>query len=237
MDFQIQVAGPQHFGYAQEICDLMEASAKARGTGIAKRQPEYIQQKMAEGKAVIALRGDSLAGFCYIETWSHGQYVANSGLIVHPDLRQSGLARAIKQKVFELSRAKYPEARIFGITTSLAVMKINSDLGYRPVTFSELTGDETFWKGCQSCPNYDILTRTERKMCLCTGMLYDPAWEKQKSAEQPAKAEPEDRWEKFLDHLRRRKANPLLQKLLEGFLQRRESLFRKKEQRRAWVRA
>jgi hypothetical protein len=48
-------------------------------------------------------------------------------------------------------------------------------LGYRPVTFSELTDDPEFWKGCQTCKNFDILTRTERKMCLCTGMLYDPA--------------------------------------------------------------
>jgi hypothetical protein len=50
-------------------------------------------------------------------------------------------------------------------------MKINSELGYRPVTFSELTQDEDFWKGCQSCPNYDILLRCNHRMCLCTGML------------------------------------------------------------------
>ena len=150
----------------------MESSANARGTGIAKRSPEYIEQKIDEGKAVIAVTDQNLwAGFCYIETWSHGQYVANSGLIVSPDLRQAGLGREIKLKAFNLARDKYPYAKVFGITTSLAVMKINTELGYKPVTFSELTQDEAFWQGCSSCPNYDILNRNERKMCLCTGML------------------------------------------------------------------
>ena len=173
-EFVVQVAGLDHIPYAEKICALIEDAAKQRGTGIAKREPEYIRGKIKDGKAVIALCGDDLAGFCYIETWSHGKYVANSGLIVSPTYRKSGLARRIKKKAFELSREKYPEAKLFGITTSLAVMKINSDLGYKPVTFSELTTDEEFWKGCQSCPNYDILTRTQRKMCLCTGMLADP---------------------------------------------------------------
>ena len=173
-EFDVLVAGQEHMPYAEKICTLIENAAKQRGTGIAKRKPEYIRQKIMDGKAVIALCGDDLAGFCYIETWSHGKYVANSGLIVSPDYRKSGLARRIKAKAFELSREKYPDAKLFGITTSLAVMKINSDLGYKPVTFSELTTDEEFWKGCKSCPNYDILTRTKRKMCLCTGMLADP---------------------------------------------------------------
>ncbi len=154
----------------------MAESAKARGTGIAKRSPEYIQAKMDEGKAVIALTPDGTwVGFCYIEAWEHGKYVANSGLIVSPSFRKSGVAREIKRKVFELSRKKYPEAKIFGLTTGLAVMKINSDLGYEPVTYSELTTDEEFWKGCRSCVNYDILMSKERKNCLCTAMLFDPA--------------------------------------------------------------
>lgn len=174
MDFDVRVAGPEHHPYADAICALIEEAARARGTGIAKRSPEYVISKMDEGKAIIALQGEQLAGFCYIETWSHGKYVANSGLIVAPDFRKLGLAKLIKKKAFELSRKKYPDARLFGITTSLAVMKINSELGYKPVTFSELTTDEVFWNGCQSCPNFDILTRTKRQMCLCTGMLYDP---------------------------------------------------------------
>ncbi len=173
--FKVIVATEQHEKYSQIICDEMEASAKARGTGIAKRTPEYIKQKMLEGKAVIALTPDGeWAGFCYIETWEHGKYVANSGLIVSPAFRKSGLAREIKKKVFELSRSKYPEAKIFGLTTGLAVMKINSDLGYEPVTYSELTQDDEFWKGCRSCVNFEILTSKDRKNCMCTAMLYDP---------------------------------------------------------------
>jgi hypothetical protein len=86
-----------------------------------------------------------------------------------------GLAKAIKHKIFELSRTKYPDAKLFGLTTGLAVMKINSELGYEPVTYSELTQDEDFWKGCKSCVNYDILTMKERKNCMCTAMLFDPA--------------------------------------------------------------
>ncbi len=173
------VANGQHVMYALQICNEMEASAKARGTGIAKRSPDYVAQKMLEGKAVIALHANgSWAGFCYIETWGHGKYVANSGLIVSPELRKSGLAKLIKQKVFELSRNKYPDAKIFGLTTALAVMKINSDLGYRPVTYSELTDDEAFWAGCKSCVNYDILMAKGRSNCLCTAMLFDPEREK-----------------------------------------------------------
>jgi GNAT superfamily N-acetyltransferase len=160
--------------YAIEITNEMAASAAARGTGIAKRTPEYISQKIEEGKAVIALTQDGTwVGFCYIETWE-GEYVANSGLIVSPAFRKSGVAKAIKQKIFALSREKYPDAKIFGLTTGLAVMKINSDLGYEPVTYSELTQDEKFWAGCKSCVNYDILMMKERKNCLCTAMLYDP---------------------------------------------------------------
>ena len=178
-EFTIVVSSNIHASYADIICKTIEIAAAQRGTGIAKRQPEYILQKMVEGKAVIAftkdeLNNDIFAGFCYIETWSDKQYVVHSGLIVVPEFRQSGLAKKIKQKVFELSREMYPKAKVFGITTSHAVMKINTELGYSPVPFSELTNDDAFWKGCTSCPNYDVLSRTNRKMCLCTGMLYDP---------------------------------------------------------------
>lgn len=174
-DFNIYIASEAHFAYAEEICLEMEESAKARGTGIAQRSPDYIRQKMSEGKAVIALtKENTWAGFCYIETWGHGGYVANSGLIVSPGFRKGGLAKLIKKKIFELSRKKYPEAKIFGLTTGLAVMKINSELGYEPVTYSELTQDEDFWAGCKSCVNYEILMSKNRKNCMCTAMLYDP---------------------------------------------------------------
>lgn len=182
MQIDIVVARPEHSVYAGPICALIEESAKARGTGIAKRKPAYIEEKIESGKAVLALVGEKIAGFSYIETWDHGKYVANSGLIVSPDYRNLGLARRIKAAVFQLSRSKYPDARVFGITTSLPVMKINHDLGYRPVTYSELTQDDAFWNGCRTCPNHDILERNERKMCLCTAMLAPSANEARKLA-------------------------------------------------------
>ena len=175
-DFKVLVATEEHVGFAQEICDEMAESAKARGTGIAKRTPEYVASKMREGKAVIAFHNDGTwAGFSYIESWGHGDYVANSGLIINPKFRKLGLAKAIKTKTFFLSLKKFKGAKLFGLTTGLAVMKINSEIGYRPVTYSELTDDEQFWKGCASCVNYPILLSKEHKNCLCTAMLFDPA--------------------------------------------------------------
>lgn len=173
--FFVLPASEVHSKYAEQICNEMASSALARGTGIAKRTPEYIANKMLEGKAVIALHEDGTwAGFCYIETWSHGSYVANSGLIVNPIFRKEGLAKRIKKSIFELSRARYPQAKIFGLTTGFAVMKINSDLGYTPVPYSELTTDETFWKGCESCVNFSILQSKSKQNCLCTAMLWNP---------------------------------------------------------------
>jgi hypothetical protein len=171
---KIVSANKSHFKYAPIICDTIAESAKVRGTGIAKRTPEYIQKKMENQNAIIALDGDQFAGFCYIEVWGHNKFVANSGLIVNPDYRGQGLAKKIKKAAFELSRKKFPEAKLFGITTGLAVMKINYELGYKPVTFSELTDDPDFWNGCKTCKNFDVLNRTDHKMCLCTGLLYDP---------------------------------------------------------------
>ena len=177
-NIKIEVADEKHITYVDAINDAIEAASKQRGTGIARRTFEYLSGKMKEGKAIIALDNDNFAGFCYIETWGDKGFVANSGLIVAEEYRGVGLAKAIKNKAFSLSRKKYPNAKIFGLTTGLAVMKINHELGYRPVTFSELTTDDMFWNGCKGCVNYDILMRTERSKCLCTGMLYDPTWEK-----------------------------------------------------------
>jgi len=179
----VRVARENDGKYSQEIVDEMASSAKARGTGIAKRTPEYVAGKMKEGKAVIALTDDGRwVGFCYIESWGHEKFVANSGLIVNPDFRGRGVAKAIKFTAFRLSRKKFPGAKIFGLTTGLQVMKINNELGYSPVPFSELTDDDEFWKGCSSCVNFPILTSKNRKNCLCTGMLYDPEWEKERGA-------------------------------------------------------
>jgi len=182
--FKVVVAGERHSHFAEIITEEMALSAKARGTGIAKRSPEYIKTKMIEGKAVIAFSEEGeWAGFCYIEAWSHGKYVANSGLIVSPNFRKSGLARQIKREVFKLSRIKYPDSKIFGLTTGAAVMKINSELGYYPVSYSDLTDDEEFWKGCQSCVNYEILKSKNRQNCLCTAMLYVPKQQEQQPEE------------------------------------------------------
>ena len=171
---KVMFAGEEHAKYAEQIVNMIYESALQRGTGIAKRTPEYIAQKITSGKSVVALHGERLVGFSYIESWGHGDYVATSGLIVDPEYRHLGLAGAIKAKTFQLARLRFPFAKLFSITTSLPVMKLNSRLGYKPVTFSELTDDNEFWEGCQGCRNYDILQRNNRRMCLCTGMLYDP---------------------------------------------------------------
>lgn len=173
-EIEVVVAGEDHVRYVYEILDTITRAAKVRGTGIAKRSPEYVKQKMLEHKAVVALYHGRFAGFSYIESWSNKQFVANSGLIVADEFRGIGLAMRIKRRIFSLSREMFPSAKIFSLTTGAAVMKMNNELGYRPVTFSQLTDDEAFWKGCESCVNFDILQRNGRRMCLCTGMLYDP---------------------------------------------------------------
>ena len=176
MHIDVLVADASHFVYADEICEEILLSARERGTGIARRTPEYLQEKMAAGKAVIAIGEDGeFAGFSYIETWGGKEYVANSGLIVSHKFRGLGLAMKIKERVFQLSRERFPNAKIFSITTGAAVMKMNYELGFRPVTFAALTDDPEFWKGCQGCRNYQILESNEYRMCLCTGLLYDPA--------------------------------------------------------------
>lgn len=169
----LRVADAADAQHAETLCQWYAESAKARGVGIAKREASYLIKKMQRGDAIIAFVGEQLAGFCYIETFEDDKFVVNSGLIVNTALRHEGLGRAIKQRVFELSRTKYPQAKIFGITTSAAVMKINTELGYKPVTFPDLTQSDDFWKGCMSCKNYPILQDNQRRMCLCTGMVYD----------------------------------------------------------------
>lgn len=172
---KIEVSSDKHLKYAEEIQQEIADSAKQRGTGISKRSFEYICEKIIEGKAVVAFEDDGTwIGFCYIETWSHGQFVANSGLIVSSKFRYLGYATLIKEKVFELSRERYPNAKVFGLTTGLAVMKINAELAYKPVIYSELTQDEAFWSGCKTCVNYEILMSKNRQNCLCTAMLFVP---------------------------------------------------------------
>ncbi len=173
-EIKVMVADASHEKYIDTILSTISDAAKVRGTGIAKRTHEYVLKKMLEAKAVIALAGDRFAGFSYIETWQDKKYVTTSGLIVHPDFRGLGLAKRIKDMTFTLARVRWPNAKIFSLTSGAAVMAMNTKLGYKPVTFADLTDDESFWKGCEGCVNVDVLHRTNRKYCICTGMLYDP---------------------------------------------------------------
>ena len=196
------VAGSEHLKYAEAICQEIYVSSLERKTGIANRTPEYIKEKMLAGKAVIALAfpdgqdGASenasadapenasaqasevaepqFAGFSYIESWGGKSFVATSGLIVAHAFRGMGIAKKIKEQTFLLSRRLFPDAKIFSITTGAAVMKMNYEFGFRPVPFSELTDDPEFWKGCEGCRHFDILKSHDYKMCICTGLLYDP---------------------------------------------------------------
>ena len=184
-DIQVMVADESHVKYVDTILQTIADAAKVRGTGIAKRSPEYVATKMREAKAVIALEGERFAGFSYIETWGNKHYVTTSGLIVHPDYRGLGLAKRIKNLTFTLARVRWPHAKIFSLTSGSAVMTMNTQLGYHPVTFNDLTDDEAFWRGCQGCINHDVLERTGRKFCICTAMIFDP------DEHLPAKISPE----------------------------------------------
>jgi len=184
-DIVITIASEKHIEYVPIIEKALLEASRQKGTGIAVRSSEYLTGKIMEGKSVIAISDSGeWAGFCYIESWGHNKYVANSGLIVSMEFRGIGLAGEIKKRALDLSAKLFPGARLFGLTTSLAVMKINSGLGYNPVTFSELTDDDQFWKGCETCPYYDILVRTKRDDCLCTAMIMDPSQENKKNGKE-----------------------------------------------------
>lgn len=173
-EIEVMVADESHEKYVDTILATIADAAKVRGTGIAKRTHEYLTSKIREAKAVIALEGDKFAGFSYIETWENKKYVTTSGLIVHPDFRGRGVSKRIKDLTFTLARTRWPKAKIFSLTSGAAVMFMNTQLGYKPVTFADLTDDEAFWHGCEGCVNVDVLKRTGRKYCICTAMLYDP---------------------------------------------------------------
>lgn len=170
---RIRIAEPADIKYVYPILTEMEASAKARGTGISKRSPQSLCRKIYEGKAVIALAANGdWAGFSYIEVWTNGEFVSNSGLIVNPAYRRGGIATAIKQEILALCRSKYPRAKVFSITTGAAVMRLNHQFGFQPVTYSEITRDSSFWDQCRHCVNYPILESQGRQRCLCTAMMF-----------------------------------------------------------------
>lgn len=170
----IQVATVIHTQYIAQICEQISLAAQKRGTGIAKRDPWVLYEKIMQGNAIIALHEGRLVGFCCIQAWQDDSFVSHSALIVVPAYRISGVGTAIKKAAFDLARQKYPQAKIFGITTNPQVMKMNTLLGYEPTNFAAITTDSNFWQQCQGCPNYDILQRVNRSMCYCTAMLYTP---------------------------------------------------------------
>jgi GNAT superfamily N-acetyltransferase len=174
-EIDVMIADESHEKYVDIILETIENAARVRGTGIARRSHDYVAQKMKEGKAIIALAGGEFAGFSYIESWGSKQFVATSGLIVEEKFRNRGLAKRIKHAAFRLARRRWPEAKLFSLTSGSAVMKLNTELGYVPVTFADLTDDEAFWRGCNGCINHDVLLRTGRRYCICTAMLFDPA--------------------------------------------------------------
>lgn len=172
---QVRIALPKDIKYVYPILEEMERSARARGTGIARRTPQSLCKKIYDGKAVIAIASTGeWAGFSYIETWSNEEFVSNSGMIVNPAYRNKGVASLIKQQVFALARNRYPSAKIFSITTGAAIMKMNHRLGFEPVVYSSITRDEKFWDQCKHCVNYQILENNRREKCLCTAMLFVP---------------------------------------------------------------
>lgn len=170
--------------YAAEIAGEMAYSSARRGTGITHRTPEYIVQKMEEGLAAIAVNADNgtWAGFCYLEVWQHQKYVANSGLIVAPGYRGTGISKEIKITLFDHCRLAFPKARLFSLSTSPAVMHVNEALGYKVVPFAEIMRDELFLTGCQSWVNYCDLMNREQTHLPYVAMIYDPKAEPFKPA-------------------------------------------------------
>lgn len=174
MDITVEVANEKHIPYIKDILAAIYEASKVKGNSIVMRNPDYLAVKMKEGKAVIALCGDDFAGFCYIECWQNEEFVANSGLIVKPEFRGQHLATRIKEKIFEVSRTMFPDACIFSITKSQAVIKMNTALGFKQVTYDQLTTDPKFWKGCDTCPHFQELLANGYRSCQCTGLLYKP---------------------------------------------------------------
>lgn len=173
-ELNIVFATAEHIAMCQEISDTIAEAAKDKNSGLALRAPEYIRTKIEAGNGVIALDEGRFAGFCYIQPWEHGLFVAHSGLIVKPAYRGRGLATQLKRKAYELTRQKYPQAKIFGLTTSPAVKDINTSLGYSTVPYCQITADINFWKGCCSCVHYGTLCRNGFESCNCSAMLLDP---------------------------------------------------------------
>lgn len=174
MNIEVMVADESHKQYIPDILAAIYEASQVKGVSIVMRDPYYLAQKMREGKAVIALCEGAFVGFCYLECWQDEQFVANSGLIVRPEFRGQGVATRIKQQIFDQCRKLFPDACIFGITKSEAVIRMNTQLGFERVGYDQLTNDPKFWKGCDTCLNYPVLLANEGRSCHCVGLLYRP---------------------------------------------------------------
>jgi GNAT superfamily N-acetyltransferase len=172
----VRIATSGDRAYAATIANEMAYSSARRGTGIARRPPEYVMQKMDEGLAVIAVNADNgaWAGFCCIEVWQHKKYVANSGLIVSPGYRGTGISKQIKIALFDHCRSKFPGARLFSLSASPAVIHMNKAMGYKVVSFAEVMSDELFLTGCESWVNYKELMSREQTRLPYVSMIFDP---------------------------------------------------------------
>lgn len=169
----VRLAHAQDHGFVQNIITEIEKASKIKGTGICKRDPALIIQKITEGNAVIAVtRSGTWVGFCYIQAHDDGRFVSSCALVVSPCFRKLRVATRIKKHVLALAKNKYPAAKIFGLTTSPAVMQINKELQYEEVSYDAITQSDSFWQSCRSCENYHTLLTNEGKKCLCKAMMY-----------------------------------------------------------------
>jgi len=168
--------------HASLISKTIELTNQNADNGICKRSASFLQQKILEGDAVIAVtKQNKWVGFIYLQKWND-DFVSCCALIVHARYRNEKIAWQLKQKAVDLAKRKYPNAKLFGLTTAAAVMKINSRLGYIPVTYDQITGDQNFWNACKTCPNYQILKSKGQRNCLCTAMLLERNTERDKAA-------------------------------------------------------
>lgn len=174
-EVRILPATTEHLRYVPAIVQLIEDASNEPGAALAKRSAEYVTSKIEHGFAVIALtEDDKVVGFQCLSPWEGDKFVSHSALVVHPNFRRQGLSREIKGQIVELTRKKFPEAIMFGITLSPSVMSLNTAHGFRPVGYDSLTKDDAFWKGCETCPYHDVLLKMQRTVCLCTALRLDP---------------------------------------------------------------
>ncbi len=175
----VRIATKKDYCYAEIISKELNTSAANRGVQIKNRTPKYILDKMETGLAIVAINSETeeWIGFSTLEVWEHEQFVANTGLIIAPKYRGHGFSMLIKSKLFELSRQKYPKAKIFSLTGNPNIIQINQTLGFTTVPFSTILNDNLFLTGCNSWVNYSEIMRHSSGH---VAMVYAPIAESQK---------------------------------------------------------